>query len=67
MTIPHTFKAAVLPEAGGKHVVSDRTWAPLESGEVGIKIISTAINPVDWKIRKYKAFIKDYPAGTVPE
>lgn len=62
MSVPNTFKAAVVPEPGAQHVVSDRQLSPLGAGEVAIKITATAINPVDWKIRDYKVFIKDYPA-----
>lgn len=62
MSVPNTFKAAVVPEPGAQHVVSDRSLAPLAADEVAIKITATAINPVDWKIRDYKVFIKDYPA-----
>lgn len=63
MSAPQTFKAAVVPEPGAQHVVSDRELSsPLAAGEVAVKITATAINPVDWKIRDYKVFIKDYPA-----
>lgn len=60
MGVPDTFKAAVVPEPGAQHVVQDRSLPPLEAGEVAIKVTATAINPVDWKIRDYKVFIKDY-------
>lgn len=62
MSIPQSFRAAVVPEPGAQHTVTDRSLAPLAAGEVGIKITATAINPVDWKMRDYKVFIKDYPA-----
>lgn len=62
MGVPATFKAAVVPEPGAQHAVQDRSLPPLEAGEVAIKVTATAINPVDWKIRDYKVFIKDYPA-----
>ncbi|KAG8164382.1 hypothetical protein KVR01_006300 [Diaporthe batatas] len=62
MGVPETFKAAVVPEPGAQHVVADRSLPALEAGEVAIKVTATAINPVDWKIRDYKVFIKDYPA-----
>ncbi|KAF3771198.1 GroES-like protein [Cryphonectria parasitica EP155] len=62
MTVPDTFKAAVVPEPGAKHIVTDRSLPSLSAGEVAIKIAATAINPVDWKIRDYKVLIKDYPA-----
>lgn len=62
MAVPETFKAAVVPTPGAQHEVTDRSLAALAPGEVAIKITATAINPVDWKIRDYKVFIKDYPA-----
>ncbi|KAI1491011.1 quinone reductase [Biscogniauxia mediterranea] len=62
MTVPQTFKAALVPEPGAQHVVGPRSLAPLEKGEVAIKITATAINPVDWKMRDYKVFISKYPA-----
>lgn len=62
MSVPESHKAAVVPEPGAKHVVADRSLPTLGSGEVAIKITATAINPVDWKIRDYKVFIKEYPA-----
>jgi len=62
MGVPESFKAAVLPEPGAQHVIIDRSLAPLEPGEVVVKITATAINPVDWKIRDYKIFITEYPA-----
>ncbi|ROV87582.1 hypothetical protein VMCG_10602 [Cytospora schulzeri] len=62
MSVPQSFKAAVVPEPGAQHIVTDRSVAPLGAGEVGIKITATAINPVDWKMRDYKVFIKNYPA-----
>lgn len=62
MHIPQSFKAAIVHEPGAQNVVSERSLGPLESGEVGIKITATAVNPVDWKMRDYNAFISKYPA-----
>ncbi|KAH6646936.1 quinone reductase [Truncatella angustata] len=62
MAIPKTFKAAIMQEAGAQHIIEDRSLAPLEKGEVGIKITATAINPVDWKMRDYKFFLSEFPA-----
>ncbi|KAF8524571.1 GroES-like protein [Hysterangium stoloniferum] len=31
-------------------------------GDVLVKIMATALNPVDWKIQKYGAFVQTYPA-----
>lgn len=62
MSLPPAFKAAVVPEPGAQHTIADRSLSSLAAGEVAVKITATAINPVDWKIRDYKVFIKDYPA-----
>ncbi|KAM0433869.1 hypothetical protein ACHAPT_003812 [Fusarium lateritium] len=61
MSLPTTFKAATVAGKGEKHVTSERSLSPLNSGEVAIKITATAINPVDWKIRDYGAFVKEWP------
>ncbi|SPO21314.1 related to Zinc-binding oxidoreductase [Ustilago trichophora] len=62
MSIPTSHKAAVVPEAGAQHTVVDRSLSPLAADEVAIKVIATAINPVDWKIRDYRIFLSTYPA-----
>jgi NADPH:quinone reductase-like Zn-dependent oxidoreductase len=62
MQVPRSFKAAVVHEAGAQNLVSDRSLEHLGSGEVGIKITATAINPVDWKMRDHNLFISEYPA-----
>jgi NADPH:quinone reductase-like Zn-dependent oxidoreductase len=30
--------------------------------EVGLQVISAALNPVDWKIQHYDIFVEKYPA-----
>jgi len=62
MTVPQLFKAAMVHEPGAQNVISDRSLGRLESGEVAINITATAVNPVDWKMRDYNAFISKYPA-----
>lgn len=62
MHVPQSFKAAIVHEPGAQSVVSDHSLGDLESGEVGINITATAVNPVDWKMRDYNAFISEYPA-----
>lgn len=66
MTVPTTFKAAVLPDVDtATHTVTDRSLSPLAAGEVAVKITATAINPVDWKIRSgppYRGLLPTYPA-----
>lgn len=51
MSLPSSFKAAVVPTPGAQHVVQDRSLSPLAEGEVAVKITATAINPVDYKAR----------------
>jgi NADPH:quinone reductase-like Zn-dependent oxidoreductase len=62
MYLPRSFKAAVVTEPKAQNFICDRSLEPLVSGEVGIKITATAVNPVDWKMRDYNAFITAYPA-----
>ncbi|PWY80862.1 GroES-like protein [Aspergillus sclerotioniger CBS 115572] len=62
MSLPTTFKAAVVPEPHAQHTIADRCLPALESNQVAIKITATAVNPVDWKIRDYNVFLKEYPA-----
>ncbi|RAL02633.1 zinc-binding alcohol dehydrogenase family protein [Aspergillus ibericus CBS 121593] len=62
MSIPTTFKAAVVPEPHAQHTIADRSLPPLDPNQVAIKITATAVNPVDWKIRDYNVFLKEYPA-----
>ncbi|PYI11008.1 putative alcohol dehydrogenase [Aspergillus sclerotiicarbonarius CBS 121057] len=62
MSFPQSFKAAIVPEPKAQNVISDRTLAPLSDDEIVIEISATAVNPVDWKMRDYNAFITQYPA-----
>lgn len=62
MPVPNHFLAAVIPEQNARHVMAFRALAPLESGEVAIKITATAINPIDWKMRDWNYWLEDYPA-----
>ncbi|CAJ2511156.1 Uu.00g067810.m01.CDS01 [Anthostomella pinea] len=61
MAIPETFKAALVTKSGAENTITDRSLPPLETGEVGIKITATAINPVDWKLREISGFLKEFP------
>ncbi|GKZ26263.1 hypothetical protein AbraIFM66951_005516 [Aspergillus brasiliensis] len=62
MSSPLSYIAAVVPEPKAGHVVRSRALETLGSGEISIRITATAINPVDWKMRDYDAFITEYPA-----
>ncbi|KAF4981732.1 hypothetical protein FZEAL_2534 [Fusarium zealandicum] len=61
MSLPTSFKAALLPGKGEVHTVSDRSLAPLSPGEVAIKVTATAVNPVDWKVRDYGFAVQEWP------
>ncbi|SNX84101.1 related to Zinc-binding oxidoreductase [Melanopsichium pennsylvanicum] len=62
MSLPSSFKAAVVPEAGAQHQVVDRSLGALASDEIAVKVAAAAINPVDWKMRDYRFFLSEYPA-----
>lgn len=62
MSVPETFKAAIVPKPGAQNTIVDRSLPALSAGEVAIKITATAINPVDWKMRDYNFFLPEYPA-----
>lgn len=57
-----TQKALLLTAEFGKFVVSDIPRESPGAAEVLIKVQSTALNPVDWKIQKYGHLIDGYPA-----
>ncbi|KAH0365844.1 hypothetical protein KCU65_g5767, partial [Aureobasidium melanogenum] len=62
MPLPNSFQAAIVPEQGAQHIVETRTLVHLEYGELAIKITATAINPIDWKMRDWHYWLKEYPA-----
>jgi len=62
MTIPEAFQAALIKSPKAQHVIVNRTLGQLEAGEVAIRVTSTAVNPVDWKMRDHDAFLNGYPA-----
>ncbi|KAF9463951.1 chaperonin 10-like protein [Collybia nuda] len=55
-------KALVLDSKFGKFVVGDREILKPGPGELLVKVLAAALNPVDWKIQKYGIFIEEYPA-----
>ncbi|CDO71820.1 hypothetical protein BN946_scf184939.g44 [Trametes cinnabarina] len=74
MSIPKTQKALLLPEKQGQWSLTEVPVPTPGPKEVLIKVTATALNPVDWKIQAYGAFIQNYPwiggtdaAGVVEE
>ncbi|KAJ7626102.1 GroES-like protein [Roridomyces roridus] len=55
-------KALLLPEKQGQFVVDNWPIPNPGPGEVLIKVKATALNPVDWKMRKVGFLIEKYPA-----
>ena len=53
MSVPSSHKAATVLEAKAKHTITNRTTPSPKPDEVLIKILATAINPIDWKIRDF--------------
>ena len=69
-------KALLLDKVKGEFVVWTHAIPKVIPGHVVVKVHSTALNPVDWKVREYgfEAFVKEYPAvlgsdaaGTIEE
>jgi len=58
----NTQKAFLLESKQGKFVVDTRPIPKPGPGELLVKVLATSLNPVDWKIQKYGAFINDFPA-----
>ncbi|KAJ4475602.1 GroES-like protein [Lentinula aciculospora] len=55
-------KALLLEKAKGSFVVSDVPILKPGPGQLSIKVIAAALNPVDWKIQAWGLFMKNYPA-----
>lgn len=65
MSVPSKHRAAFVHAKGEAPKIADRTLGELRSGEIAIKVVASAINPVDWKIRDYGLFLVpgwQYPA-----
>ncbi|KAG6879795.1 hypothetical protein C0992_011593 [Termitomyces sp. T32_za158] len=57
-----TQKALLLETLQGNFVVGSRTIPKPGPGQLLVKVFATGLNPVDWKIQKYGAFVKEFPA-----
>jgi NADPH:quinone reductase-like Zn-dependent oxidoreductase len=62
MAVPSTFLGCEVLTPKARTSLRQRSLPALGLNEVGIKITTTAINPVDHKMRDNDAFIKEYPA-----
>ena len=60
--MPPSQKALYLNKRFGDFVVQDAPIYKPGPGEILIKVHATSLNPVDWKIQKYGAFIEEFPA-----
>ena len=57
-----THKALLLEKKFGVYAVGDVTTLKPGPGELLVKVHAAALNPVDWKIRKYGVFVETFPA-----
>jgi len=55
-------KALFISHLQGDFVLGDNRIKNPGPGQLLLKIKSTALNPVDWKIQKHGIFISSYPA-----
>lgn len=61
-SLPAQQKALLLEALDADLVLKTTTIPTPGPGQLLIKIKSTALNPVDWKIQRHGAFIESYPA-----
>ena len=54
-------QALVLEEKHAKFTIDSVPVPKPGKDEVLVKIYSSALNPVDWKIQKYGWFVEEYP------
>ncbi|KAJ3799542.1 GroES-like protein [Lentinula aff. detonsa] len=54
-------KALLLEKAKGSFVVSTVPILKPGPGQLSIKVVAAALNPVDWKIQAWDIIIKEYP------
>ena len=59
---PSTQKALILYEKFGNLSVGTLPVPKPGSGEILIKVKAAALNPADWKIRKYGVVVETFPA-----
>ncbi|TFK69668.1 GroES-like protein [Pluteus cervinus] len=57
-----TQKSLLLQGPQGAFVVGDQPIPEPGPGEILVKVYAAALNPVDWKVRKYNIFLSSYPA-----
>jgi len=57
-----TQKAFFIDKKFGDFIIATTDVPKPGPGEVLIKVLSTSLNPVDWKIQKHDIFVECYPA-----
>jgi len=62
MSVPKTQKVLYLQSKQGEYAVATADVPSPGPGEILVKIESTALNPVDWKIQAWGYFVTDFPA-----
>ena len=55
-------KALILPEKGGNWTIGENTIPTPGPKDVLVKIMSAALNPIEWKIQAFGILITDFPA-----
>ncbi|KAF8175827.1 chaperonin 10-like protein [Pholiota molesta] len=60
--VTSTHKALLLDKKFGDFAIGEVETPKPRPGEILVKVKAAALNPVDWKIRKYGVFVESYPA-----
>ena len=62
MSVPTQQKALFIQEAKGEWKVATHTVYEPAAGQVLIRVDSTGLNPVDWKIAAFGFMVEKFPA-----
>ena len=59
-----TQKALILPVKQGEWEVTEIPIPKPGPKELLVKVVATALNPIDWKIQAFGMFVEHYPSTT---
>ncbi|KAF9484842.1 GroES-like protein [Pholiota conissans] len=60
-SVPTTAKALLIPRKQAEFIIGKVEVRKPQPGEILIRIHSTSLNPIDWKVHKWGIFVGEYP------